>query len=281
MRILILMFMLMLFTAAWGSDGLNEPDRNENNSPSIGDNLDTNARKNAALTIMQCQASEHHVTIDGRYVDTENNCLRPPEPVGCMKTDIPCAEAIGIAQNPNGQCYWFPNLCIPNGWHLVKNDDDPSCRNSYMSLNRCPSLRATTFQSTSLTWNIGQLNSAGFRIWRVVEDGNGAYKEISTLKEINSSYQENCIEGKLMASGTKKPGPLITKVLSHSNKTPCYSFIEIGVSTNRTYYYVLEEVDINGKRIFYCDDIAVVTVGQGPPINLKAMKSYCWQVTGD
>lgn len=103
---------------------------------------------------------------------------------------------------------------------------------------------------------------------------------MTTLKEISSSYQENCIEGQLMASDTKEPGPLITKVLSHSNKTPCYSFIEIGVSRNRTYYYVLEEVDINGKRIFYCDDIAAVTVGEGMPINLKAVKNYCRQVTG-
>ncbi len=264
----------MLFTTAWGSDKVNEPDRNENNSPNIDDNFDMTTRNDAALTIVQCQASEHHVTIDGRYVDVENKCLRPPEPVGCMKADIPCEEAETIAKAPNGKSYWFPNLCIPNGWQVVKHDDD------IINLNKCPSLKATTFQSTSITWNIGQLNSAGFRIWRVVEEGDGEYKEISTLKEINSSYQENCIEGKLMASGTKEPSPLITKVLSHSNNTPCYSFIEIGVAKNRTYYYVLEEVDINGKRIFYCDDIAAVTVDQGLPINLKAMKNYCQQVTG-
>jgi hypothetical protein len=272
MRIFILMLMVMWFTAAWGSDKVNEPDRDENNSLNIDDNLDINTRSDAALTIEQCQASEHYVTIDGRYVDVENKCLRSPEPVGCLKADILCEEAIAIAQAPNGKSYWFPNLCIPNGWQVVKHDDD------MINLNECSSLKATTFQSTSLTWSIGQLNSAGFRIWRVVEDGTGRYKQIITLKEINS-YQGNCIEGKLMASDTKEPSPLISKVLNHSNKEACYSFIEIGVAKNRSYYYVLEEVDINGKSIFHCDDIAAVTVGQGQPINLKAVKSYCQQVT--
>lgn len=274
MKTLILMLMVILFTPVWGND---EPDINKNDNFQIDDSSNTNK----VLTIEQCQTSEHHVTIDGRYVDVENKCLRHPEPVGCMEADIGCGDALTIAQAPNSKCYWFSSTCIPNGWQVVGSDDEPSCRQSYMNWNECPSLKATTFQGISLTWNIGKPNSVGFRIWRVVEDGKGGYKKISTLEEINS-YQGkgNCIEGKLIASGTKEPSPLISKVLNHLNEEACYSFIEIGVAKNQTYYYVLEEVDIKGNSIFHCDDIVAVTVAQGLPINLETVKNYCRQVTG-
>ncbi len=56
--------------------------------------------------------------------------------------------------------------------------------------------------------------------------------------------------------------------------------MEIAVPKNKTYYYVLEEIDKNGQSIFYCNDIAAVTIEDGLSIDLKTVKDYCRQVTG-
>ena len=136
--------------------------------------------------------------------------------------------------------------------------------------------RLNIFHSVSLAWDIGQPDSTEFRLWRVPEYGIGKYKNIVSLQEVNSSYQENCVTGQLIVSDNKMPSQPITKTVNNI----CYSFMEIAVDTNRTYYYVLEEIDKNDQSIFHCDDIAAVTVENGLDIDLKTVQDYCRQVTG-
>jgi len=232
---------------------------------------------NPELTIEQCQASENHTTINGRYIDVENQChSAKTKPLGCMKIDTICAEALAISQEPNGQCYYFSDLCLPDGWQPIENEDNPNCHASYMSFNLCPSLIVNIFHSISLTWDIGQPDSKGFRLWRVLEYGNGEYPSIVSLQEVNSSYQENCVTGQLIVPDDKMPSQPITKTVNNI----CYSFMEIAIATNITYYYVLEEIDKNDQSIFHCNDIAAVTVEDGLPIDLKTVQDYCRQVTG-
>jgi len=58
----------------------------------------------------------------------------------------------------------------------------------------------------------------------------------------------------------------------------CYSFKE--TVPNGTYYYLLESIDMLGKRTFHCDAIDAVTVGKGPRMHLEAVKNYCKKKTG-
>ncbi len=168
------------------------------------------------LTIEQCQASENHTTINGRYIDVENQCISTTtKPLGCMKIDTMCEEQLTISQESNGQCYLFSNLCLPYDWQPIENDDNPKCRNSYTNLNLCPSLRVNIFHSVSLTWDIGQPDSTGYRLWRVPEYGIGKYKNIVSLQEVNSSYQEDCVTGQLIVPDNEIPSQPITKKVNN------------------------------------------------------------------
>jgi hypothetical protein len=60
-----------------------------------------------------------------------------------------------------------------------------------------------------------------------------------------------------------------------------YSFADTShFSKNRTYYYLLEEIDDVGNSTFHCNHINAVTIGQDPTIDLESAINYCKKVTG-
>jgi hypothetical protein len=127
-----------------------------------------------------------------------------------------------------------------------------------------------------LSWTTGaETDTAGFRLWRAIEDGHGGYTNIHLLKERTSS-ESNCQEGELIATtAPSQPIPAIGDSVTGA----CYSFVDTLSGAAGTYYYVLEEVETSGKTTFYCDNIAAATVAQGPAVSLEAAKNYCQQVT--
>ena len=127
-----------------------------------------------------------------------------------------------------------------------------------------------------LSWTTGaETDTAGFRLWRAIEDGHGGYTNIHLLKERTSS-QSNCKEGELIAT-TARSQPI--PAVGNSVTGACYSFVDTLSGAAGTYYYVLQEIDTSGKRIFYCDNIATATIAQGPAVNLEAAINYCQQMT--
>ncbi len=99
------------------------------------------------------------------------------------------------------------------------------------------------------------------------------------LKEERHFYISGCKTGYLATANIEDSSPFISASGS-SRKGACYSFTDTSITQDGTYYYVLEDVDMSGKRTFHCDAIAATTRGKGSAINLEAVKAYCRQVTG-
>lgn len=141
------------------------------------------------------------------------------------------------------------------------------------------SFTLATDENVHLTWVTGvEKNTEGFRLWRVKEGGNKEYINVTMLEGF-AFYQADCLDGKLIATDINKPSQLISAI-GNSREGACYSFEDISINENGTYYYVLEDIDTSGKRTFHCKDMNAVTIGQGPAIDLKSAKHFCRQATG-
>lgn len=121
-----------------------------------------------------------------------------------------------------------------------------------------------------LNWATGtETNNAGFRLWRGIGDGNGGYTGITLLEELTGE-QFGCMEGKL-ASNTSE----LISAVGDSTNGGCYSFLDTTISAGGTYYYLLEDVDMDGTQTLYCEDIQAVTAGQGLPQDIGSAVDYC------
>ncbi len=139
----------------------------------------------------------------------------------------------------------------------------------------------TEMKGIRLTWKTISIkeNHAGFRLWRAIKDDKEGYA-VTMLKKKLIFHQADCIKGELTSANTDKLSQLISAA-GISKGGSCYSFVDTSVKNKEgTYYYVLEDIDISGKRIFHCDAIAAVTIDQGLTMDLEATKDYCRQVTG-
>ncbi|NJO14494.1 MAG: hypothetical protein HC877_01725 [Thioploca sp.] len=59
-----------------------------------------------------------------------------------------------------------------------------------------------------------------------------------------------------------------------------YSYTDTNNLSNGTYYYLLEDISDDGNSTFHCNQIDVVTIGQGSTIDLESAIKYCKEVTG-
>lgn len=138
------------------------------------------------------------------------------------------------------------------GWLDIRPESPATCpASSHLPVELSDMQASPSGNNVSISWKTGtEIDNASFLIWRATDSGKGEYEDITTL-------------GPIAAKGSKE-------------METTYSYRDISTQEkNVTYYYLLEDVDINGTRTFHCDDIAAVTVGQGPTINLEAVKEYC------
>lgn len=125
--------------------------------------------------------------------------------------------------------------------------------------------------AVGLTWiTSSEVDNAGFRIWRATDEGNGEYKNISTLKEFSVS------DSKLVAipltSGLAKP----IAAKGSERKETTYSYTDMSVwEENVTFYYLLEDIDIAGNKTFHCDNLVAISTGQSSTPDLKIAQEYC------
>jgi len=140
-----------------------------------------------------------------------------------------------------------------------------------------------------LTWLTGtEIKNAGFRLWRATKDQYGSYKptilkEFGHSEKVNPEPNENCstkIQGQLNADSSSQ-FPKLISTIGNSAESTCYSFTDTSNLSDGTYYYLLEDIDDNGKSTFHCDYIDAVTIGQGHAIDLEAAVNYCKGVTGN
>jgi hypothetical protein len=131
-----------------------------------------------------------------------------------------------------------------------------------------------------LVWKTGiERKNAGFRLWRAIKNPKGGYTVTMLKLKEREFYMSGCTTGYLVKANIEDSSPFISASGS-SRKGACYSFTDTSITQDGTYYYVLEDVDMSGKRTFHCDAIAATTRGKGSAINLEAVKAYCRQVTG-
>lgn len=137
-------------------------------------------------------------------------------------------------------------------------------------------------------WKTGsEQNNGGFHIWRGIKNNASNYevtplKELGYSEQVNPELNENCstqIQGQLEVDNSNQPPKLISAV-GNSAESTCYSFTDTSNLSDGTYYYLLEDIDDNGKSTFHCDHIDAVTVGQGTVIDLPSAINYCEEVTG-
>ena len=140
-----------------------------------------------------------------------------------------------------------------------------------------------------LDWSTGaENNNGGFRIRRATKDQDGSYRsvilgELDDPEPVSPGFNEDCstkIQGQLEISDFSQSPRLISAIGNPIDST-CYSFTDTSNLSDGTYYYLLEDIDDDdGKSTFHCDHIDVVTIGQGPPVDLQSAIDYCKKVTG-
>ncbi|NJO15382.1 MAG: hypothetical protein HC877_06440 [Thioploca sp.] len=176
--------------------------------------------------------------------------------------------------------------------HLITMEDDVSdnpvgCPPFSVELS---SFETTIYNNSIITqWQTGtEIDNAGFRLWRAIENGNGNYINITTLREfgrteqIEANSDENCltkIQGQLKVDNSDQTLKFISAV-GNSAESTCYSFTDTSNLNDGTYYYLLEDIGDNGNSTFQCDHIGAVIIGQGPVIDLQSAMNYCKEVTG-
>ena len=72
--------------------------------------------------------------IDARPVVSDgegSTCVRfdnDPTAVGCQAASIGCGDAITFAANAEGERFWFPSTCVPEGFTVETGDTgEPAC----------------------------------------------------------------------------------------------------------------------------------------------------------
>lgn len=74
----------------------------------------------AALDGEACAQESDCRAIVGARVDEEHACKIADEAVGCIPHDSVCSDAETFARDEDDGLWWFPDLCIPEGWEGAK-----------------------------------------------------------------------------------------------------------------------------------------------------------------
>src|SRR5262245_28079259 len=56
------------------------------------------------------------IVIKGFRVSTVGQCLEAEEEAGCIPRDRACNAEGTYAGSPDGECWFFLNSCLPDGW---------------------------------------------------------------------------------------------------------------------------------------------------------------------
>lgn len=114
----------------------------------------------------------------------------------------------------------------------------------------------------NIVWKTdSERSNAGFRLWRAVKNQYGGYTNVTLLEEIVSSQNSA-----LVTIGLDRLSNLIN-AKGNSRQGASYSYLDTCVERDKTYYYLLEDVDMLGKRTFHWDDIASTTASEGRGCN--------------
>ncbi len=142
-------FILSVSACIGCTDSANESDENSD-SNSLSDDSDNSDNETdtgsveedtssstenfdcTALDKPLCLENATCSAIEGRAVDTTNECLKPIEVLGCVDADVICDEAEVFTTGPDGTCWWFSSTCFPTtpGWNDGGTDMGNNCNNS-------------------------------------------------------------------------------------------------------------------------------------------------------
>jgi hypothetical protein len=75
--------------------------------------------------------------VTARPFDESRMCLGDFQVVGSIENDIGCRPATTFAIDRMGRCFWFRDLCLPDGFSRVM-DSDSKCPPSGALLPDCP-----------------------------------------------------------------------------------------------------------------------------------------------
>jgi hypothetical protein len=72
-----------------------------------------------------CGDDDDQRALLGTRLDLDRNCFEA-EPVEVGFDDgRPCGDEVTTTKAPNGECWAFPNTCIPEGWKEVSDGSCP------------------------------------------------------------------------------------------------------------------------------------------------------------
>lgn len=129
-----------------------------------------------------------------------------------------------------------------------------------------------------LKWTtLMEKDNTGFRVWRSVKNNDNHYTNITMLTKL-TSFQTDCTEGELTIASPESSQLILAA--GNERQGACYTFVDNTITQEGTYYYVLEDIDNEGKSTFHCNNLAAATIGQGLAIDLESATNYCKQVTG-
>jgi len=74
--------------------------------------------------------------VNARLYDAISMCLGPYQPVGNVPEDQNCPPATRYAIDSTGRCFWFSDLCIPQGFAFA-SESDPRCPSPQTPVPTC------------------------------------------------------------------------------------------------------------------------------------------------
>lgn len=81
--------------------------------------------ESTATATVECATTER--PIRGQRYRRGRQCLeREPETPGCLPAGTACPQLITYAADAHGRCYFFTNLCLPEGFTRTQCGTTPS-----------------------------------------------------------------------------------------------------------------------------------------------------------
>lgn len=71
------------------------------------------------LSAADCSGDDSCTVIQGRPLDSPNECVGELQAAGCHEAGGDCGDAITIAVHARATPWQFNNTCIPEGWTVV------------------------------------------------------------------------------------------------------------------------------------------------------------------
>jgi len=78
-----------------------------------------------SLSVRDCPLDTSCRLLSAKPTNSQGSCALPTQPVGCIRADATCADAITRARDTNQGSWTFPSTCLPTDWTNITSTTTP------------------------------------------------------------------------------------------------------------------------------------------------------------